>query len=59
MLAESTTNEQRVHVGEETWKWRNEELTDVDMLDSLRSAYKEQGLELLFDAKFGEKMDDL
>jgi hypothetical protein len=54
VLADETTNEGRVWLGEEFWAWGREELTDLEVLECLRTAYMDQHVEPLFEAQFGE-----
>ena len=54
VLADETTNEGRVWLGEEFWKWGREELTDLEVLECLKTAYMDQHVEPLFEAQFGE-----
>ena len=53
VLADKTTNQERVKLSEVLWLWGREELTDVSVLECLRIAYKAEQLEAAFEEKFG------
>ena len=53
VLADETTNQERVQIAEDFWSWGREELTDVSVLESLRVAYRGEQLEAAFEEKFG------
>jgi len=52
VLADKTTNRERVLLSEDFWSW-GEELTDVSVLECLRIAYREEQLDAAFEEKFG------